>query len=137
MLPKRIEYSIRALVALAGAAPQTVKAQDVADAQAIPPGYLYDLLADLRRADLVQVQRGTGGGYVLAHPPASLTLGEIVRRLDGAGGPGQDPPAGHAPPPDRAIERLHSLWDRANRVRLDYLDAVTLADLINHADRPR
>ncbi|WP_433220732.1 RrF2 family transcriptional regulator [Dactylosporangium sp. CS-047395] len=129
MLPKRIEYSIRALVALAGAAPQTVKAQDVADAQAIPPGYLYDLLADLRRADLVQVQRGTGGGYALAHPPASLTLGEIVRRLDG---PGQDPPAGHDDlPPDRAIERLHHLWDRANRVRLDYLDAVTLADLIN------
>ncbi|GAA3455231.1 MULTISPECIES: RrF2 family transcriptional regulator [Dactylosporangium] len=131
MLPKRIEYSIRALVVLAGAAPQTVKAQDVADAQDIPAGYLYDLLADLRRADLVQVQRGTGGGYTLALPPASLTLGEIVRRLDGPGG--NDPPPGIDLPPDRAIERLHSLWDRANRVRLDYLDAVTLADLINHA----
>ncbi|GAA2385339.1 Rrf2 family transcriptional regulator [Dactylosporangium salmoneum] len=125
MLPKRIEYSIRALVALAGAAPQTVKAQDVADAQDIPSGYVYDLLADLRRADLVQVQRGTGGGYQLAHPPADLTLGEIVRRLDG---PGTDPP----PDADRSIERLRHLWERANRVRLDYLDAVTLADLINH-----
>ncbi|WP_432968477.1 RrF2 family transcriptional regulator [Dactylosporangium sp. CA-233914] len=125
MLPKRIEYSVRALVALAGAAPATVKAQDVADAQDIPPGYVYDLLADLRRADLVMVQRGTGGGYALAHPAADLTLGEIVRRLDG-------PTRDRDVAPDRTIERLHHLWDRANRVRLDYLDAVTLADLINH-----
>jgi Rrf2 family protein len=127
LLPKRIEYSVRALVALASAAPQTIKAQDVADAQDIPPGYLYDLLADLRRADLVQVQRGIGGGYVLARPAADLTLGEIVRRLDGPSG---DPPA--ARPDDRSIERLRLLWDRANKVRLDYLDAVTLADIMNH-----
>src|SRR5258706_12007488 len=108
LLPKRVEYSVRALVALASAAPQTIKAQDVADAQDIPPGYLYDLLADLRRADLVQVQRGIGGGYVLAHPAADLTLGEIVRRLDGPSG---DPPPHR--PDDRSIERLRLLWDRA------------------------
>ncbi|HTJ39872.1 MAG TPA: Rrf2 family transcriptional regulator [Dactylosporangium sp.] len=124
MVPKRIEYSVRALVALAAAAPQTIKAQDVADAQDIPPGYLYDLLADLRRADLVQVQRGTGGGYVLALPAAELTLGEIVRRLDGPGA------AASGPAGDRSIERLRHLWERANRARLDYLDAVTLADLV-------
>src|SRR4051812_39710648 len=110
LLPKRIEYSVRALVALASAAPQTIKAHDVADAQDIPPGYLYDLLADLRRADLVQVQRGTGGGYALARPATDLTLGEIVRRLDG-------PPPDPAPPgpSDRSIQRLHHLWDRANK----------------------
>jgi Rrf2 family protein len=129
VVPKRIEYSVRALVALAVAAPQTVKAQDVADAQDIPPGYLYDLLADLRRADLVQVQRGTGGGYVLARPAAELTLGEIVRRLDG---PGAAAPAAGDGAADRSIERLRRLWDRANRARLDYLDAVTLADLMHH-----
>ena len=128
MLPKRIEYSVRALVVLAGAAPQTIKAQDVADAQDIPPGYLYDLLADLRRADLVQVQRGTGGGYQLARPAADLTLGEIVRRLDGP--PTEPLPGGRAD--DRSIERLRALWERANRARLDYLDAVTLADIMNH-----
>ncbi|MEV8514553.1 Rrf2 family transcriptional regulator [Dactylosporangium sp. NPDC051484] len=128
MLPKRIEYSVRALVVLAGAAPQTIKAQDVADAQDIPPGYLYDLLADLRRAELVQVHRGTGGGYLLAHPATELTLGEIVRRLDGPGA--EPPPGGRAD--DRSIERLRQLWERANRVRLDYLDAVTLADIMNH-----
>jgi Rrf2 family protein len=126
VLPKRIEYSVRALVALAVAAPQTVKAQDVADAQDIPPGYLYDLLADLRRAELVQVQRGTGGGYVLARPAADLTLGEIVRRLDGP----NPAPGAHAADP--SIQRLRHLWERANRARLDYLDAVTLADLTHH-----
>jgi len=127
LLPKRIEYSVRALVALASAAPQTVKAQDVADAQDIPPGYLYDLLADLRRADLVQVHRGIGGGYALARPAADLTLGEIVRRLDG---PSAEALPGR--PDDRSIERLRLLWDRANKVRLDYLDAVTLADIMHH-----
>src|SRR5258706_15063906 len=112
LLPKRVEYSVRALVALASAAPQTIKAQDVADAQDIPPGYLYDLLAALRRADLVQVQRGIGGGYLLARPAAELTLGEIVRRLDGQDLPGDPPPP--ARPDDRSIERLRLLWDRAN-----------------------
>jgi Rrf2 family protein len=127
-IPARIEYSVRALLALAVAEPATVTARVLADTQDIPPGYLYDVLADLRRADLVYAQRGSHGGYALTRPATEITVGGVIRLLDGtpadvrhlpAGRDGEDGPTG----------RLHRLWDAANTASLRLLDEVTLADL--------
>jgi Rrf2 family protein len=120
-IPKRIEYSIRALVALAAAEPATVNARVLADTEEIPAGYLYDVLADLRRVELVQARRGGHGGYSLARPAAQITLGTVVRLLDGA--PTEGP----------SRDRLQELWDAANQAGLRLLDDVTLADIA----RPR
>jgi Rrf2 family protein len=121
-IPKRVEYSLRALAALAEASPSSVNARVLADTHAIPPGYVYDVLADLRRADLVSASRGSHGGYALTRPPAQITVGAVVRLLDGSG-----PPAD--PSDDPVGARLSALWDAANHAGLSFLDTVTLADI--------
>ncbi len=130
-LPARLEYSVRALVALAVAEPARVNARVLADTQDIPAGYLYDVLADLRRADLVYAQRGSSGGYALTRPAAEITLGTVVRLLDGST-PDLRPEGGT----DALAARLRDLWDDANRAGLQRLDEVTLADIAGIA-KPR
>ena len=48
-------------------------------------GFLENILADLRRAGLVQSKRGGNGGYWLARPAADITAADVMRVLDGAG----------------------------------------------------
>jgi DNA-binding IscR family transcriptional regulator len=67
-VPARIDYAVRALLALAAAYPDFVTARRLAAAGHIPPGYLYDVLDDLRRVQLVRLRQGPRGGYCLSRP---------------------------------------------------------------------
>jgi Rrf2 family cysteine metabolism transcriptional repressor len=80
----RAEYGIRVLVALAraqGAGP--VSLTTVARTEKLPHAYLEQLVADLRRAQLVTATRGKAGGYSLTRPAAEISLVEAMRALDG------------------------------------------------------
>ena len=80
----RAEYGIRVLVALAraeGAGPVSLTA--VARSEKLPHAYLEQLVADLRRAQLVTATRGKAGGYALARPAAEISLVDAMRALDG------------------------------------------------------
>ena len=80
----RGRYGIQAMYDLAlnyGDAPQNIKA--IADRQGIPEAYLEQLIAALRRAELVTSARGAQGGYRLSRPPEEITVGEVLRTLEG------------------------------------------------------
>ena len=84
----RTDYAIRAVAHIAAqmavhGEDVPVKADDIARAQDIPPKYLLDILRDLRAAHLLRSQRGADGGYLLARPPRQMTLGDVIRALDG------------------------------------------------------
>jgi Rrf2 family protein len=127
-IPKRVEYSILVLAALAEVEPAKVNARALADQQHLPPGYVQDVLAALRRAKLVRAVRGTHGGYALSRPPEHITLGRVVRVLDGTHADGEADPA--LPDDSEVAVRLHDVWDRAHEARMRLLDAVTLADIV-------
>ena len=57
--------------------------REIADSQGIPEEYLEQLMLPLSRSGLVYSKRGSKGGYQLAHPPANITLLEIVLELEG------------------------------------------------------
>ena len=83
-LSTRGRYGIHAMYDLAlnyGEPPQCIKA--IADRQNIPEAYLEQLIASLRRAELVTSVRGAQGGYRLARPPEEITVGEVLRTLEG------------------------------------------------------
>ena len=77
-------YAVRALAELArrgGDSP--VPIGEIAKARAIPVQFLEGLFATLRRAGVLQSQRGAKGGYRFARPPAEVTVLEVVELLEG------------------------------------------------------
>lgn len=77
-------YGIHAMYDLAlngGEGPQSLKA--IAQRQNVPEAYLEQLMGNLRRAGLVKGVRGAQGGYLLARPPGEITVGQVLRVLEG------------------------------------------------------
>src|SRR3954451_3783004 len=79
----RAEYALRAMAALADAQPARVSITEIARVHDLPRPFLEQILADLRRARLVSSWRGPQGGYALARPAAQITLGTVIRAVDG------------------------------------------------------
>ncbi|MGB5986517.1 MAG: Rrf2 family transcriptional regulator [Desulfobacterales bacterium] len=81
---KRIQYTIRAIVELAkyfGQGPR--KISDIAEAQFIPLRFLEVILGQLKGSGMVSSKRGFYGGYVLNRDPREVTVGDIVRYMQG------------------------------------------------------
>ncbi len=79
-----IEYATRLMTTLArehGKAP--VPSERLAESDNIPADYVSQILVKLRRAGLVDSHRGSTGGYSLSRPPSEVTLGQVVRAVDG------------------------------------------------------
>jgi Rrf2 family protein len=107
---------------------QPVKADEIAARQAIPSRFLAQLLAELRRAELVRSGRGYAGGYWLAVEPGAVTVADIARVIDGplADVHGQSPeqfrPPGVAAP-------TKELWVAVRAALRSVMEQVTIADL--------
>jgi Rrf2 family protein len=127
----RGDYASRALLSLAlhhGAGPTSVR--DIADRTGLPQPYLEQILLALKGAGLVRSKRGVGGGYVLARPPAEITLAQIVSAVDGpiqAGDFGQPHTDGSCDHEGQCV--LLAIWhDVGGRMR-SMLETYTLEDL--------
>ena len=84
MLSMKAKYGLRALTALArehGGGPMLIA--DLAASEAIPRKFLELILLDLKRKGILQSKKGKGGGYNLSRPPSNISIGEVVRALDG------------------------------------------------------
>jgi Rrf2 family protein len=79
----KTDYAVRALLSLAAHAPERISAGVVVDEQNLPLKFIEGILGDLRRAGLVRTQRGVGGGYSLSRPAGEITLGAVLRAVDG------------------------------------------------------
>src|SRR5215217_9179497 len=79
----KADYAVRAMLELATVDEGLVKGERIAKAQGIPLKFLENILIDLRHAGMVHAQRGAEGGYRLARDPADVTLGEVIRAVEG------------------------------------------------------
>lgn len=79
----KTDYAVRALLGLAERAPDLVKVDVLIADQGLPRKFLEAILGELRRAGLVRSQRGADGGYALARPATEITIGSIIRAVDG------------------------------------------------------
>ncbi|MBH8551400.1 Rrf2 family transcriptional regulator [Nostocaceae cyanobacterium CENA357] len=84
-LSAKVEYALLALLELAKhyVRKTPVTMSDISAKHPIPERYLEQILSSLRRAGVVQSQRGSKGGFVLVREPRQLTLLEVVVMLDG------------------------------------------------------
>ena len=84
MLTKKGKYGLKAMVHLAGLAPDGLaQVADIAETNSISKKFLDHILTELRHAGLVYSKKGKGGGYALARPAHEIRVGAIVRALDG------------------------------------------------------
>ena len=85
MFSTKAEYGVRVMVELARRAGEDpVPLAEVAAHDGLPLAYLEHLVARLRKAGLVDSRRGSRGGYMLARPPAEITMAEVVEALEGS-----------------------------------------------------
>ncbi len=81
----RAEYACRAVLELTRHhdKAEVIHIGDIAVRQSIPEKYLVQILLQLQRAGLVRSKRGAAGGYSLAKAPGEISLGDVIRAMDG------------------------------------------------------
>ncbi|MBK8174383.1 MAG: Rrf2 family transcriptional regulator [Rhodospirillales bacterium] len=84
MLSQKAKYALKALCQLsAHPEGQLMLVSEIAEREQAPRKFLELILLDLKRYGLVFSQRGKNGGYALAKPASEITVGEVIRALDG------------------------------------------------------
>src|SRR6266700_4866628 len=82
MFSQTVEYSLRAVVWLAGHSGDPQTNQQIAAATLVPAGYLAKVMQSLGRGGLVTAQRGKHGGFVLAKSPAKISVLDVVNTIE-------------------------------------------------------
>jgi Rrf2 family protein len=136
-LSRRSEYGIRALVDLARHVDETpVALAALAGRNNLPPKFLEQIMSTLKHGGIVRTTLGAHGGYAMAADPATISLGRVIRLLDGALAPLPCVSLryyGRCSCPDEATCPLRDVMLDVRDSMLDILDRETLADV---AERP-
>lgn len=77
------EYAAKAVLYLSLKYPKVVTIHEVARQHSIPLKYLEHILLALKKAGLLESRRGVRGGYKLSRPPEKISVGEVLRVVDG------------------------------------------------------
>ena len=126
-------YALRMLIDLAEHQNDGfIALKDIAERQGISKKYLEQIIPVLNRSDVLNANRGYQGGYKLAKSPDKYTVGAILRLTEGSIAPVAC--LDHEPVdcPKREGCITLPLWKGLNKVITDYLDRVTLQDLLDN-----
>jgi Rrf2 family protein len=126
----KTDYAIRALLQLAENEPRLVKVDTIVAEQGLPRKFIEAILGDLRRANIVRSQRGAEGGYALTRPATDVSLGAVIRAVDGplAEVRGLRP---HETTYNGVAEHLPEVWVAVRAGLRRVLDETTLADVLS------
>lgn len=139
MLSSRAKYATRALLDLTvHGLDRPVQIQEIGERQNIPAKFLEQILLTLKRQGWVQSRKGPGGGYFLAVAPEQITLGAVVRAMDGPLAPiSCVSVSGYmecgCPDPDTC--GLRAAFKQARDALAEVLDGTTFADIRDQQQR--
>lgn len=129
MISNKCNYALRAVLELAkqeGSGPVTIV--DIAQAQHIPARFLEAILRQLKQAGLTESIRGKKGGYVLGRPASKISMGEVIRLIEG---PHFFPESVESPP-----DVFAEVWAQVEKTLNEAYDSADFATLAE-ADRDR
>jgi Rrf2 family protein len=132
-LSKRTEYGLRAVVQLARLWPRNfVQSRDLSQQEGLPNKFLESILLALRRGGFLESKVGSGGGYRLSRAPKDISVGDLIRRLEGRLTVKEAAPTTEQSPGKLAVRLINDkLTDATDQV----LDAMTLEELVEHVNR--
>jgi Rrf2 family protein len=118
------DYALQAIFDLASQKPgEPVKIADIARRQRIPQKFLELILASLKQGGFVESRRGAEGGYLLARQPESITVGEVLRFVEG-------PLQGKGRQRRKVETPFSAMWADVDRAISGIVDRTTFADLL-------
>jgi Rrf2 family protein len=130
LVTAKADYAVRAVAELAAVGKDDcVSAESIAAATDIPRPFLIKILQQLRMAGLTETTRGADGGHRLARDPADISLGDVMRAVDGplANVYGIVSPHGV---PKGAAAPAAKVWAELHRRVQDLLENVSIADIL-------
>lgn len=136
-LTTKFRYGTRAMIDLALHAENgVVSLKDIAERQNISHKYLENLISALQAAGLVKSVRGPRGGYRLALNPPEITLRRLYDVLEGTS------PLVECTDDQYSCERqeicvTREIWDQLYQVNMDFLDSITLKNLVERTKEIR
>lgn len=117
------EYALQAIFDLAVHRPgEPVRIGDIARRQSIPQKFLELILAGLKQGGFVESRRGAEGGYLLARGAESITVGEVLRFVEG-------PQQGKHRPRRKGDTPFGDMWLQVDQAISGIVDKTTFADL--------
>ena len=127
----KTEYACMAMLELAASydSGQPMRIRDIAQRHQIPSRFLVQILLQLKGSGLVASTRGAAGGYRLVDPPHQVTLGQVMRVIEGQEGP----LTSNSPDGSPTVAVLGDVWREIAETRQNILVSVTLADLVERA----
>src|SRR5882672_2750195 len=128
-LSAKSDYAARAVIGLARhyQTGESLRVEDLAERQGIPPNYLVQILIELKSQQIVKSLRGKEGGYLLARPPAEITMADVLRCVHGQV---FDSPAlteSQCPP------ELRAAWKTLQTTLDEAADAITFQKLLDQS----
>ena len=131
MISTRGRYALRVMIDLAEQGEDTyTPLKEVAERQRISKKYIEAIMTSLSKAGLVDAVHGKGGGYRLNRKPREYTLSEILRVTERDLAPVACLEHGAAPCEYAGSCKTLPVWDKLNLMINEYLDGVTLEDLV-------
>ena len=122
------EYAIKAMLDLALQRERgLIPIQEIAERQAIPQRYLEQVLLALKRAGLLTSKRGSAGGYHLTRDPGDITVGAVLRAVEGTRAANQA----------SASPDLAELWLEISEAVSKVVDRMTFGELVAQARERR
>lgn len=132
-LSKRTEYGLRAVVQLARLWPQNyVQSRDLAKQESLPNKFLEAILLALRRGGFLESKVGSGGGYRLSRAPGEISVGDLIRRLEGRLTLVNITPPGDSSPGEVAV---HLLNDKLTTATDNVLNDMSLEQLLEQISK--
>jgi Rrf2 family cysteine metabolism transcriptional repressor len=131
-ITQKSKYALRATLELAmrfGHGPVSIG--EIARAQSIPARFLEAILAQLKRASLVESRRGNEGGYVLARPPARISVGDILRVVQGSLAEPEKAESKQGAVAHASYEVFSPIWEAAVRSASSIYDAASFQVLVD------
>ena len=135
-LSTRARYGLKALVDLGlHCETEAVSIQSIAARQGLSDSYLEQLMAKLKKAGLVTSIRGASGGYYLAKPASEMSVGDILRDLEGSLKAVECPGERADGCEESSFCVTKYVWERMNASIQKTVDEIRLSDLIRESRR--
>ncbi len=124
-LSVKSDYAARAVLGLSRrfASGKAVRVEDLANEQGVPANYLVQILIELKSSGIARSVRGKEGGYLLGRPPGRISMGDVLRAINGNL---FEAPALSSPD---CPEELRTAWEKIQNSVKSVADSITFQQL--------